>query len=75
MLWGRIEFSGFCDLLKHLRKPRYHYRADGVPKLDYKSEDTAEKSAKRMSEKTGQSFDWYQCPKCKGWHIGKDSDL
>ena len=71
-LWGHVEFTGFGDLLRHLRKPRYHYKADGVPKLDYKSGETAEKAAACMSSKTGQAFDCYQCPKCRGWHIGKD---
>lgn len=73
-LWRNIEFTGFGDLVRHFFKPRYHYKADGVPKINYKSEETARKAGFRMHEKTGAKFDWYQCPKCNGWHIGKDGD-
>lgn len=40
-------------------------------KIDYKSEGTAEKSARAMWDKTGKEFDHYPCAWCKGWHIGR----
>ena len=45
------------------------------PKVDYKSQPTAAKSALRLSEKWGKPFDAYQCWYCKGWHIGGAANL
>jgi hypothetical protein len=52
-------------------------RKDGsfVPKVDYKSQATAAKSALRLYEKWGKPFDAYQCWYCKGWHIGGAANL
>jgi hypothetical protein len=52
-------------------------RKDGsfAPKVDYKSQATAAKSALRLSEKWGKPFDAYQCFFCKGWHIGGAANL
>ena len=52
-------------------------RKDGsyVPKQNYKSQETAEKSARRLQEKWGKPFDAYQCWFCKGWHIGGAANL
>jgi hypothetical protein len=52
-------------------------RKDGsfVPKVDYKSQATAAKSALRLAEKWGRPFDAYQCWFCKGWHIGAAANL
>jgi hypothetical protein len=45
------------------------------PKIDFKSQPTAEKSAAAMTKKTGRPFDAYQCWFCKGWHIGNAANL
>jgi hypothetical protein len=45
------------------------------PKVDYKSQATAAKSALRLGEKSGRMFDAYQCWYCKGWHIGGAANL
>lgn len=52
-------------------------RKDGsfVPKVDYKSQATAAKSALRLAEKFGKPFDAYRCWFCKGWHIGGAANL
>lgn len=44
----------------------------GEPKVDYNSLKTAKVAANRMSKKTGNEYTAYKCPKCKGYHIGKD---
>jgi len=44
-------------------------------KIDYKSQATAQKSAEKLTEKFGKSFDAYQCWYCKGWHIGGAANL
>jgi hypothetical protein len=46
-----------------------------APKVDYKSQETAAKSALRLTEKWGKQFDAYQCWFCKGWHIGGAANL
>jgi len=46
-----------------------------APKIDYKSQATAQKSAEKLTEKWGKPFDAYQCWYCKGWHIGGAADL
>ena len=52
-------------------------RKDGSfsPKVDYKSQATAAKSALRLAEKWGKPFDAYQCWFCNGWHIGGAANL
>jgi len=52
-------------------------RKDGsfIPKVNYKSQPTAAKSALRLTEKTGRPFDAYQCWYCYGWHIGGAANL
>jgi hypothetical protein len=52
-------------------------RKDGsfVPKVDYKSQATAAKSALRLTEKWGKPFDAYRCFFCKGWHVGGAANL
>ena len=52
-------------------------RKDGsfAPKVDYKSQATAAKSALRLGEKWGKQFDAYRCWFCKGWHIGGSANI
>lgn len=44
-------------------------------KIDYKSQETAEKSATKLTVKFGRPFDAYQCWFCRGWHIGGAANL
>jgi len=44
-------------------------------KIDYKSQPSAAKSALKLTEKWGKTFDAYQCWYCKGWHIGGAANL
>ena len=46
-----------------------------VPKQNYKSQETCEKSAAEMTVKNGRPFDAYQCWFCNGWHIGNAANL
>ncbi len=39
-------------------------------KVDYKNEDTAEKSAIKMSAVYKRDMEHYPCCFCHGWHIG-----
>ena len=51
----------------------YAYGRDATcgKKVDYKSEETAGKSAARMSLPYGKTLEPYQCVWCGGWHIGR----
>jgi len=42
-------------------------------KIDYKSKETAKRSATRMNEKgrARNPLEAYQCKYCQGWHIGR----
>jgi hypothetical protein len=50
---------------------------DGIfkDKIDYKSQPTAEKSARKLTIKFGRPFDAYQCWFCNGWHVGNAANL
>ena len=51
---------------------RSHLNADGRPKVKYNTKATAEKSAQKMSEKTGKYFSNYKCIYCDYYHIGRN---
>jgi len=44
-------------------------------KINFKSEETAEKAASRLNKKTNRPnfhlLEAYPCPFCEGWHIGR----
>jgi hypothetical protein len=40
-------------------------------KIDYKSEESADKAAAAMSAKGDKVLEAYPCCWCKGWHIGR----
>jgi hypothetical protein len=44
-------------------------------KIDYKSQETCEKSARKLTYKNGRVMDAYQCWYCRGWHIGNATNL
>lgn len=44
-------------------------------KVDYKSQATAEKSARKLTFQYGRVMDCYQCPFCRGWHVGNAANL
>jgi hypothetical protein len=46
-----------------------------APKIDYKSQESAARSAEKLTEKWGRAMDAYQCWFCKGWHIGNAANL
>lgn len=41
-------------------------------KTDFKSEETAAKSAPILSEKYGHQMEAYPCFWCDGWHVGRE---
>lgn len=51
---------------------RSHLRHGGEPKISYSSKASAQKAAKKMSEKTGVHFSNYKCVYCDGYHVGKN---
>ncbi len=53
----------------------YERHGDVRQKQDYKSQESAEKSARRLGEKWGRPMDVYQCWFCRGWHIGNAHNL
>jgi len=65
----RNLFKG--NLLGLLHK-RSHFRDDGQAKIAYGSKATAEKSARKMTEKKGVYFSNYKCLYCDGYHLGKN---
>lgn len=46
-----------------------------APKIDYKSQESAARSAEKLTAKWGRAMDAYQCWFCKGWHIGNAANL
>jgi len=69
--WQR-NLHRFVGLMRGRMNTCLTQRNDGSfqPKVDYKSQATAAKSALRLTEKWGKPFDAYQCWFCDGWHIG-----
>jgi len=53
---------------------RSHMNANGKAKIMYNTKKTAEKSARKMSEKHGKHFSYYKCIFCDGYHLGKNRD-
>ncbi len=39
-------------------------------KINYKSEETANKKALEINNKKGRNLEAYPCPFCNGWHVG-----
>ncbi len=57
----------------HLRAgQRYGVESTCKDKIDYKSEHSAERSARAMTRKTGRAVEAYPCIWCDGWHIGRE---
>lgn len=50
-----------------------HYGVEATcgSKIDFKSETTAMKSARKLTEKYGRDMEGYPCGFCKGWHVGR----
>ncbi len=53
---------------------RSHLTESGKAKVMYNTKKTAEKSAKKLSEKHGKHFSHYKCVFCDGYHLGKNRD-
>tara|TARA_R110000824_G_scaffold218435_2_gene405042 strand:+ start:871 stop:1251 length:381 start_codon:yes stop_codon:yes gene_type:complete len=53
---------------------RSHQRADGKEKVMYNTKVTANKVAKKMSEKKNTYFSNYKCLYCDGYHLGRNRD-
>ncbi len=63
---------------------RMHLRAGAVygrtstcgpeakPKVDYRTEERAERAAQKMSAQYGRDLEPYPCFWCGGWHIGRE---
>lgn len=47
-------------------------QSTGKPKVAYGTKEIAEKSASKMSEKTGSRLVSYKCLFCDGYHIGRN---
>lgn len=60
------------ELEMHLRAGKHYGEAATCgEKVDYKSEESAEKAASNLSNKYGRSLEGYPCYWCSGWHIGR----
>jgi hypothetical protein len=53
---------------------REHWRADGLPKTRFPSQDEANRSALHHRLEDGADLDPYRCQFCRGWHLGNRSD-
>lgn len=51
---------------------RSHFRDNNEPKVIYNTKASADKAAKKMSEKHGVHFSNYKCIFCDGYHLGKN---
>lgn len=51
---------------------RSHYRDNGQAKVMYNTKASAEKAAKKMTEKHNVWFSNYKCLFCDGYHLGKN---
>lgn len=60
------------ELNMHLRAGQFFGELPtcGV-KIDYKSEESANRSAQKMSAKNNRKLEAYPCYWCGGWHIGR----
>ena len=53
------------------RPPRLpHWRADGEPKVRYRSEAEANRAALQYRLEHGADLGAYACEMCGGWHLG-----
>ncbi len=53
------------------RRPRLeHFRADGAPKVRYRSKDDANRAALQYRLEHGADLGAYACEMCGGWHLG-----
>jgi len=70
----RLMRNLFKGHLLGLIDKRSHLRDNGEPKVSYNTKETAQKSAKKMSEKRGVYFSNYKCLWCDGYHLGKNRE-
>jgi len=53
------------------RRPRLsHWRADGQPKVRYRSEADANRAALQYRLEHANDLGAYACDMCGGWHLG-----
>jgi hypothetical protein len=48
-----------------------HWREDGQPKVRYTRQADALMAADERSKEAGTELGVYECPFCKGWHMGR----
>jgi hypothetical protein len=53
---------------------RDHWRADGRPKVRFRTREEANRSSLRLRLEEGADLDPYLCPFCDGWHLGRSRD-
>jgi hypothetical protein len=51
-----------------------HWRADGQPKVRYRTRQQALSAAGERSRDAGRTLGVYECAFCRGWHMGKRRD-
>jgi hypothetical protein len=73
--WKRFYRNFFITgNAKGLFYKRSHFTANGKSKVMYNTKKTADKVAKKMSEKHDTHFSNYKCIYCDGYHLGKNRD-
>jgi len=50
-----------------------HWRADGAPKVRYRTEREAQAAAADRTREAGVDLGAYRCEFCAGWHMGRPS--
>lgn len=71
--WQRLIRNLVTGNIKRVFSIRAHQREDGTPKIAYSSTKSATKAANSMMKKHPSSiFKVYKCPRCDGYHIGKN---
>ncbi|MGH9047522.1 MAG: hypothetical protein ACRDVW_09455 [Acidimicrobiales bacterium] len=59
---------------RQLKLDSSHWRRDGRPKVRYPSRAEALFAADERRAESRVSLSVYECPYCKGWHMGSRSD-
>jgi hypothetical protein len=70
--WLHTLVSGMCG---RGNSCAYERHGEIKQKIDYRSQESADKARVKLGKKFGREFDAYQCWFCRGWHVGNAHNL
>lgn len=53
---------------------RAHWRADGLPKTSFTTQEDANRASLRLRLEEGADLHPYRCELCHDWHLGNSRD-